>query len=86
VAFDHLGSFLKPDGVLFGATLVGSPDPVSLRARALMGLCNHRGIFHNRADSVDGLVQALASRFASHEVHVQGAVALFSARGFGQGS
>ena len=80
--FSVLGAHLAPDGVLFGATILGAGVSHSAAARALIGLYNRKGIFGNAGDSLEQLEAALAARFERHEVRVQGCVALFSARGF----
>jgi len=41
---------------------------------------NRKGIFHNEGDSLDGLTAALDDAFDSHTVHLEGTVALFTAR------
>jgi ubiquinone/menaquinone biosynthesis C-methylase UbiE len=80
VAFDHLGRYLAPDGVLFGATILGKGVPHTRLARRLMRLYNSRGIFGNANDSLSSLEQALSSRFEQTHVQVHGSVALFEAK------
>lgn len=78
--FDHLKSMMNPGAVIFGSTLLQGGVPRSWAARRLMALYNRKGIFHNEADHLDGLTQALIARFESVVMQVIGCVALFSAR------
>jgi SAM-dependent methyltransferase len=75
----RLASRLRPDGVLFGATVVnggiGHPRSARLTAAAL----NRLGAFHNTHDDLAGLRAALARSFTDHEVETRGSVALFAA-------
>jgi hypothetical protein len=41
---------------------------------------NRRGIFSNLEDSLEDLDAGLGRAFDSHEIEVQGAIALFTAR------
>lgn len=82
VAFSHLGAQLSERGVLFGATILGSGVPHNLPARALLKLYNSRQIFGNMADSREALEEALAARFSTHRVDLEGSVAIFVARGY----
>ncbi|HEX4116808.1 MAG TPA: hypothetical protein VHY18_13155 [Solirubrobacteraceae bacterium] len=80
VAFEHASTALAPGGVLFGATVLGSGvDHVRLSQRALKAM-NARGVMSNLDDSLEDLDAGLARVFASHEIQVQGAIALFSAQ------
>jgi len=76
---DNLVPCLAPDGVVFGATILGD-RPLNRAGRKLMDLYNRKGVFDNRRDTEAALRAALAARFVEHEVTVEGAVALFSAR------
>ncbi len=80
VAFEHARSALAPGGVLFGATVLGGGvEHTRLSRMALKGM-NRRGVFSNLEDSLEDLDAGLGRVFDSHEVHVEGAVALFTAR------
>lgn len=79
-AFGHLAERLADDGVLFGATILGTGVRHNLGGRGLMALYNRLGIFHNRADDAGGLRAALEAAFREVEVNVVGTVAVFSAR------
>ena len=80
VALSHVAAAVRPGGTVFGSTIVAHGGSVSPPARFVMERYNARGIFHNAHDSVDALDAELDSRFASHQLIVQGCVALFEAR------
>jgi SAM-dependent methyltransferase len=82
VVFDHLGKLLSSEGVLFGATILGSNAEHSLPARFLMRLYNNRQIFGNQADTLRDLETSLDARFRKFNVDVKGSVALFTASGY----
>jgi SAM-dependent methyltransferase len=79
-AFSNLAGLLRPNGVLFGSTVLPTGVAVSAPARAELALWNRLGVFDNRKDTLDGLRAILASRFAEHEIEVRCCVALFRAR------
>ena len=78
VVFDHVIPLVAPGGVVFGATILNGGVRHARLARRLIGLYNHKGIFSNLHDDVDGLERALASRFEHHALDVSGSVALFT--------
>jgi SAM-dependent methyltransferase len=80
VIFDRLRPLMNPGAVLFGATLLPDGVPLGPLGRRLMALYNAKGIFSNRADTVDGLERALGRRFSDVSIHLVGCAALFSAR------
>lgn len=80
VAFDHLAELLNPGGTIFGSTLLQGGVQRSWLARRLMAFYNHKGIFANQQDSLEGLRQALTARFTDVSIAVTGCAALFSAR------
>ena len=77
---DHLVPLLRPGGVLFGSTILHGGVRHTPVSRALLRFLNLRGVFSNLEDDARGLEQALAARFASSEVRIHGAVALFTGR------
>lgn len=79
-AIANLAPSLRPGGVLFGATILGSELPRSFVQRRLMGLYNRKGIFGNESDSRAALEQALHEVFEQVEIEQVGVVALFWAR------
>lgn len=80
IVLDHLQPLMKPEGVLFGATLLGQGTSQNWLARRLMSAYNRRGIFGNRDDTLDALQTIFASRFADVRITVHGCAALFVAR------
>ena len=76
----HVKPHLRPDGVLFGSTILGRGVRHNPLGRGLMRVYNRKGIFSNRDDDAEGLERALASVFARVRIDVKGTVALFSAR------
>jgi ubiquinone/menaquinone biosynthesis C-methylase UbiE len=80
VAFDHARQALAPGGTLFGATICGQGVRHTNVARRALKSINRRGEMHNLQDKLEDIEQALASRFAMHEVTAVGSSALFWAR------
>jgi ubiquinone/menaquinone biosynthesis C-methylase UbiE len=80
VALDHLKALMKPNAVLFGATLLQGGVTRNWFARRLMAIYNSKGIFSNRGDDLDGLKRVLGQRFTDVSVEVVGCAALFSGR------
>jgi len=78
--FANLKPHLKPEGVLYGATILGDEANHNGLGRKLMDVYNRKGIFGNRHDTRDGLEQALREHFAQVVIRVEGKVALFEAR------
>jgi SAM-dependent methyltransferase len=79
-ALAHLAAVLKPEGVLFGSTILAADVRHNRLGAALVGIYNRKGIFSNRTDSEAGLRAALEASFVEVSITIQGAVALFSAR------
>jgi len=78
--FGLLRRHLSPEGVLYGATILGDEAKHNWIGRRLMKLYNGKGIFGNRTDTLASLREALAGQFGEVEVRQVGKVALFSAR------
>lgn len=78
--FAQLKTALKPDGVLFGATILGDQAGHNGFGRKLMDVYNKKGIFGNRHDTVASLRNALEQHFAQVSIEVVGKVALFTAK------
>ncbi len=78
--FPHLKAHLAPNGVLFGATVLGNAAGHNVLGRTLTHIYNRKGIFDNRHDTRESLHAALACHFAKVSVEQEGAVALFVAR------
>jgi len=79
MALGRLGRLLVPGGTLFGATILGTPDRHTPWSRAVNALYNRKRIFANAGDDLDTLRRGLDAHFASYELTVVGAVALFAA-------
>ncbi len=80
VVFEHARTVLAPGGVFFGTTILGQGVKHSWLSRAVLWGSNRRGLVSTRNDSLEALDAGLARVFDSHEVRVQGVLALFSAR------
>lgn len=78
-AIRNVAAVLAPDGVLFGGTILGSLEPHTPLARALLWALNRRGVFDNLADTKDGLRQILEESFQTVEIDVVGSMAHFTA-------
>ncbi len=81
--FSHLKSNLSPDGVLYGATVLGDGNGVchNLLGKCMIWLYNWCGIFGNRDDSEVVIVRALRENFERVRTSVLGVVLLFAAEG-----
>ncbi|WP_322047244.1 class I SAM-dependent methyltransferase [Paraburkholderia sp. J67] len=79
-AFAQLKAHLAPDGVLFGATVLGDEAGHNLFGRALQREYNRKGIFDNQRDTRQSLHAALSLHFNEVSVEQKGVVALFVAR------
>ncbi|MDV8057028.1 MULTISPECIES: class I SAM-dependent methyltransferase [unclassified Rhodococcus (in: high G+C Gram-positive bacteria)] len=80
VALTNLANVLRPEGVLFGSTVIGVDQKYTALGAALMFAYNRIGAFGNRHDDLPGLRQVLSDRFEQVEVTMVGNVALFVAR------
>lgn len=81
VAFRHAREALAPGGWLFGSTVLGKEVEHTRLSRRMMRKLNERRIFFNLDDGLADLEAGLNEAFDSCEIEVQGAVALFAARG-----
>ena len=79
VVFEQARAVLAPGGVMFGATILGKGVKQNRLCRHALRTNNRRGVLSNLNDSAEDLDTALARLFASHQMHVEGAVALFTA-------
>jgi SAM-dependent methyltransferase len=78
--FSNLKPFLKPGGVLFGATILGQSVEFNPLGRLFMGLYNSRRILNNRDDNLADLERNLERNFAEYSLHMVGCVAFFTGR------
>jgi SAM-dependent methyltransferase len=81
LAVVNVAATLAPDGVLFGASVLGRSGDHSWLARRVLTAFNRRGAFGNLDDSEDGLREILAASFDHVELETFGSVAVFSATG-----
>jgi hypothetical protein len=70
---------LAPGGTLFGATILGRGVELNGPARLMLAASNRRGVLSNRDDDPADLDAVLGELFASHQLRIRGAVALFTA-------
>jgi len=80
-AVTNIARVLAPDGVLFGASVLGSTGPHTRLSRTVLGAFNRRGAFGNLEDSEEGLRDLLGATFERVDLEVVGAIAIFSASG-----
>jgi SAM-dependent methyltransferase len=79
-AIRHVAATLDADGVLFGASVLGSSDVHGRLGRTVLPVLNRRGIFSNLADTAAGLRELLEQSFHDVTLERVGAVAVFTAR------
>jgi SAM-dependent methyltransferase len=80
-AVANVAATLAPDGVLFGASVLGRSGNHSWLARRVLSAFNRRGAFDNLDDTEEGLRGILAESFDHVELETFGSVAIFSAAG-----
>jgi len=80
-AVANVAATLEPDGVLFGAAVLGTSGTHTWMARRFLDAFNRQGGFDNLADSEEGLAGILGASFDEVEVEVVGSIALFACRG-----
>lgn len=78
-AVANVASVLAPDGVLFGASVLGRSGPHSWLARRVLTAFNRRGAFDNLDDTEAGLREILGASFEHVELETVGSTAIFSA-------
>ena len=78
-AIRNVAAVLEPDGVLFGATVLGAPELHTWLSRAALGETNRRGVFDNLSDTEGALRAALTDSFADVTIEIVGSVAVFTA-------
>jgi SAM-dependent methyltransferase len=80
-AVANVAAVLAPDGVLFGASVLGTSGPQTWLSRRVLSAFNRQGGFDNLDDSEDGLREILAASFDHVELEVVGSVGIFAATG-----
>lgn len=81
LAVANVAAVLAPDGVLFGASVLGEPGPHSRLAHGFLRAFNKQGGFDNLGDTEDVLAGILGESFERVELDVVGSIALFVAMG-----
>jgi SAM-dependent methyltransferase len=79
LAVKHVAAVLAPDGVLFGASVLGRSGRHTWLARRVLSAFNRRGAFDNLDDTEEGLRQILEASFEHVELRTIGSIAIFSA-------
>jgi SAM-dependent methyltransferase len=81
IAVRNVASVLEPDGVLFGASVLGRTGSHGRLARAFLAAFNRRGAFDNLDDSEASLRDMLEASFERVELSTIGSAAVFGATG-----
>jgi SAM-dependent methyltransferase len=78
-AISNVAAVLAPDGVLFGASVLGRSGRHTWLGRRVLAAFNRRGAFDNLDDSASGLREILGASFEDVEMEVFRSVVVFSA-------
>ncbi|MFL5757582.1 MAG: class I SAM-dependent methyltransferase [Chloroflexota bacterium] len=78
-AVANVARVIAPNGILFGATVLGESGPHTWLSRRVLRAFNRRGAFDNLGDSEDGLRAVLRGSFEHVEIETIGSIALFTA-------
>jgi len=78
-AVANIAAVLAPEGVLFGATILGRSGRHTRLARRMLEVNNRRGTFDNLGDTEEGLRRILEASFEHVELETVGSMAIFSA-------
>ena len=81
LAVANIASVLAPDGVLFGASVLGRAARHTRMGRAFLWAFNRRGAFDNLDDTEDGIAEILRRSFGEVTIETVGGLAIFVARG-----
>jgi SAM-dependent methyltransferase len=79
LAIKHVAAALAPDGVLFGASVLGRTGNHTWLARRVLGAFNQRGAFDNLDDREAGLREILESSLEDVRLETVGSIAVFTA-------
>jgi SAM-dependent methyltransferase len=80
LAVANIASVLAPDGVLFGATVLGRSTRHTRMGRGFLWAFNRRGVFDNLDDTEDGIAEILRRSFGEVKIETCGGLAIFVAR------
>jgi SAM-dependent methyltransferase len=75
----NVAAVLGPNGVLFGASILGRSSRHTWVARRMLEVNNRRGTFDNLDDTEDGLREILEESFGRVEMETVGSMAIFAA-------
>jgi SAM-dependent methyltransferase len=78
-AVANVAAVLRPTGVLFGASILGSSGPHTWLSRKMLEANNRRGIFDNLGDTQEGLGKILGASFEHVELETIGSMVIFAA-------
>ena len=79
VAVANVAAVLAPNGVLFGASVLGTSGSHTWLARRYLRILNWQGGFDNLDDSEAGLREILEASFEHVDLEVIGSIAVFAA-------
>ena len=79
LAVANVAAVLAPDGVLFGASVLGTSGRHTWPARRMLAAFNRQGGFDNLDDTEEGLHEILAASFERVELETVGSAAIFAA-------
>jgi len=79
LAVSNVAGVLEPDGVLFGASVLGESGAHNWVARRVLHAFNRRGAFDNLEDSERLLREMLGASFEQVEMSTLGSIAIFAA-------
>lgn len=78
-AVANVAAVLDPNGVLFGASILGRSGRHGWLARRMLEVNNRRGTFDNLDDTEDGIREILEASFERVEMDIVGSMAIFAA-------
>lgn len=78
-AVANVAAVLAPDGVLFGASVLGTSGRHTWAARRMLDAFNRQGGFDNLNDSEEGLGEILGASFERVELETVGSIVIFVA-------
>jgi SAM-dependent methyltransferase len=79
LAIENIARVMAPEGVLFGASVLGTSAPHTRLSRAFLWAFNRRGAFSNLDDTEAGLHDILGRWFHNVELKTVGGIAVFVA-------
>ena len=74
----HCTDALVSGGCLFGATILGKPQPKGFLGKRLMAAYNRKGVFGNADDTIESLREILSGHLEEVVIEQVGSVAMFS--------